>query len=458
MNTKTRGLIYAAVFAVATATLSAGSLDYLSNQSAGYFFSTAQTASTAGAGIVPYNPAGTALLDKGFYLDASNQTILKYYDESVDSTYLSDSYSQKDPTPFLPSLALVYNFGNVGPGKLALYGNGGITAGGGNLKWDDGTIGTNSYGLLVAQAANALSPTTPTVPNGSSTKLTASSIYYGLGTGVSYAFLDDKVSASAGVRYVNAQRSGSISGTMNLVTYTPAATPWSLSVDYDYTYSAQGLTPIFGLNVRPVSGLTLGARYEMETKLEFEYSDDTPTVTCAANPTVAALVKSKLNWAGKKVRQDLPQVLGFGAEYMFTPKFTLSAGTNLYFMNAATIEDVEGDDISDLFGIGYELNLAGQYQFTEKLLAGLTAMYSNQGAKDSYYEDDTNLLFASANPPLDSLTVGGGVKYNVIKTLDLLLTTSYVHYFPKSATTDAGLEIDYSKTVYNFGLGASYKF
>jgi long-subunit fatty acid transport protein len=173
---------------------------------------------------------------------------------------------------------------------------------------------------------------------------------------------------------------------------------------------------------------------------------------------VAALVKSKLNWAGKKVRQDLPQVLSFGAEYVFTPRFTLSAGTNLYFMNAATIEDVEGDDISDLFGVGYEINLAGQYKFTEKLLAGLTAMYSNQGAKDSYYEDDTNLLFASANPPLDSLTVGGGVKYNVIKTLDLLLTTSYVHYFPKSATTDAGLDVDYSKTVYNFGLGASYKF
>lgn len=458
MNTKTRGLIFAAAFTAAAATLSAGSLDYLSNQSAGYFFSTAQTASTAGAGIVPYNPAGTALLDKGFYLDASNQTILKYYDESVASKYLSDSYSQKDPTPFLPSLAFAYNLGNVGPGKLAFYGNGGIAAGGGNLKWDDGTIGTNSYVLGIAQAANALDSTHPTVPHGSTTELTASSIYYGLGTGVSYALLNDKVSASAGVRYVNAQRSGSISGTMNLLTYyTATPTAWNLGVDYDYSYSAQGITPIFGLNVRPVSGLTLGARYEMETKLDFEYSDDTPTVTCA-NPAVAALVKSKLNWAGKKVRQDLPQVLGLGAEYVFTPKFTLSAGTNLYFMNAATIEDVAGEDVSKYFGVGYELNLAGQYKFTEKLLAGLTAMYSNQGAKSSYYQDDTNLLFASANPPLDSITVGGGVKYNVIKTLDVLLTTSYVHYFPKSATTVAGLDIDYSKTVYNFGLGASYKF
>lgn len=452
MNTKTRGFIYAAVFAVATATLSAGSLDYLSNQSAGYFFSTAQTASTAGAGIVPYNPAGTALLDKGFYLDASNQTILKYYDESIDSKYLSDSYSQKDPTPFLPSLALVYNFGNVGPGKLALYGNGGITAGGGNLNWDDGTIGTNAFGLTIAKLAGST-----TAPNGGSTELTASSIYYGLGTGVSYAFLDDKLSASAGLRYVNAQRSGSISGKLNFLTSGFGA--WSANVDYDYTYSAQGVTPIFGLDIRPVSGLTLGVRYEMETKLEFEYSDDTPTVSnTMGSAAITNGIFSQLNWSGKKIRQDLPQILSVGAEYVFTPKFTLSAGTNLYFMNVATLENVKGEDVSEFFGVGYELNLAGQYRFTEKLLGGLSAMYSNQGAKASYYEDDNNLLVASANPALDSLTVGGGVKYNVIKTLDLLLTTSYVHYFPKSATTDAGLEIDYSKTVYNFGLGASYKF
>lgn len=456
MNTKKRGLVFAAVFTAAAATLSAGSLDYLSNQNASYFFSTAQTASTAGASSVPYNPAGTALLDKGFYLDVSNQTILKYYDESVNSTYLNGSYSQKDPTPFLPSLALAYNFGNVGPGKLALYGNGGITAGGGNLKWNDGTIGTNAFGLNIAKSV------TSTAPNGGSTELSASSIYYGLGTGVSYAFLDDKVSASAGLRYVNAQRSGSISGTLKFL--TSGAGAWNVNVDYDYTYSAQGITPIFGLNVRPVSGLTLGVRYEMETKLDFTYSNDTPTVSdtfpiAAYNAQIANNVASQLNWAGKKIRQDLPQVLSVGAEYVFTPKFTLSAGTNLYFMNAATLENMQGEDVSDFFGVGYELNLAGQYKFTDKLLAGLTAMYSNQGAKSSYYEDDANLLVASANPALDSVTIGGGVKYNVIKSLDLLFSTSYVKYFDKSATTDtAKLAIDYKKTVYNFCLGVAYKF
>lgn len=437
MNTKTRGLVFAAVFTAAAATLSAGSLDYLSNQNASYFFSTAQTASTAGASIVPYNPAGTALLDKGFYLDASNQTILKFYDESEDKL-LKSSYSQKDPTPFLPSLALAYNFGNVGPGKLSLYGNGGITAGGGTLNWKDGTIGTSAF--LVKSGITTYT-----------SSVEASSIYYGLGAGAGYSFLNDMVSVSAGARYVIANRTGKINGT---------ATISGAVIDFsdEYQYNATGVTPIFGIDIRPVSGLTVGVRYEMETNLKFKYKTDSlsasPEVSTAMTQYIAAGLKSKLpNYDGVEVNQNLPQVLSLGAEYVFTPKFTLSAGTNLYFLGNA---DMNGGE--DNFTTGYELNLAGQYQCTEKLLAGLTAMYSNQGTKNSFFESDSILLTSSANPPLDSVTLGGGVKYNAIKTLDLLLSTSYVYYFPKSATTASGLEVNYEKKVFNVCLGASYKF
>ena len=415
-------------FIATAATLSAGNLDTLSNQSASYFFSTAQTASTAGAGIIPYNPAGTALLEKGFYLDASSQTIFKFYSEKEDNL-LKSTYKQNEPTPSLPSINFVYNFGDVGPGRLAAYANGGICAGGGGLNWKDGTIGTNA--LKVQYAALGLK----------STSFEASSVYYSAGGGLGYAFLDNRVSVSAGARYVNGQRSGKLSGYSSTL---------ASNLVYDFDYTAQGVTPIFGVDVRPVDGLTLGLRYELETAMKFKYK---------TNEISAAL--AGFNKDGKKFTQDLPQVLSFAGEYKFTPEFTMSAGTNLYFLNLAKY-DVNSDgtnDAKDYFGLGYELNLAGQYQLTKKLLLGGTFMYSEQGTKSKFYEDSNAnvLLAASANPPLDSVTFGTGAKYNVWKSLDILLTGAYIHYLPVSADVSA-FNVTYNKDVVEVCLGAGYKF
>jgi hypothetical protein len=38
-------------------------------------------------------------------------------------------------------------------------------------------------------------------------------------------------------------------------------------------------------------------------------------------------------------------------------------------------------------------------------------MYTNTGAKDSYFDSSATLLNASANPPLDSITLGCGAQY-----------------------------------------------
>ena len=416
-------------FVATAATLSAGNLDTLSNQSASYFFSTAQTASTAGASIIPYNPAGTALLEKGFYLDASTQTIFKFYSEKEDNL-LKETYKQNEPTPSLPAINFVYNFGDVGPGRLAAYANGGICAGGGGLNWKDGTIGTNvlKYSFLKKGV------------NLKSTSFEASSVYYSAGGGLGYAFLDNLVSVSAGARYVNGQRSGKIAGSTDLLG----------DIVYDFDYTAQGVTPIFGVDVRPMDGLTLGLRYEMETAMKFKY---------ATNEISAALKASGYDQDGKKITQDLPQVISFAAEYKFTPEFTMSAGTNVYLLNLAKY-DVNGDgtnDAKDYFNTGYELNLAGQYQLTRQLLLGGTFMYSDQGVKKAYWEDVNLLTAASANPPLNSVTFGTGAKYNVWKSLDLLLTGAYIHYLPTSADVSA-FNVTYNKEVVEVCLGASYKF
>jgi hypothetical protein len=391
----------------------AGSLDTLSNQTARYFMNTAQAASTSGAGIIPYNPAGTALLGKGLYLDLTNQTIFKFYDETIKGGTLDESLSQNEPTPSLPSLNAAYNFGKIGVGNLAFYLNSGICAGGGSLNWKDGTNFTNSLGL-----------------SGFSFK--ASSVYYGVGGGVSYSFLNDMVSVSAGARYVIAKKSAEISG------YYTGLGDQSLELSYDAT----GVTPIFGFDVRPVENLTLGFRYEGETSLEFEYDVSKADYIFSAY---------KL-YDGKKTNQNLPQLISFGAEYIFTPKLTLNAGTTVYFLHNADLDGLE-----DYFNTGFEVSVAGKYAFTNKFTLGGTCMYAYQGTKDSYYETSANLMAASANPPLDSVTVGLGAIYSVLKNVDLNLDLGCSYYLPKDATVANTYDVSYKKTNITVGVGVSCK-
>ena len=70
-------LLMLTLIIAAGSTAFAGSLDYLSNQSAKYNMNAASTARTEGADIAAYNPAGTAFFAPGLYFDISNQTLFK---------------------------------------------------------------------------------------------------------------------------------------------------------------------------------------------------------------------------------------------------------------------------------------------------------------------------------------------------------------------------------------------
>ena len=453
-------LVFVSMLMVLAINAFAGSLDTLSNQSAAYLFDTAQNASTDGAGIVPYNPAGTALLDKGFYLDVSNQTLLKFYSQSED-VLLKDTYELNAPTPFLPNMFLAYNFGILGAGKLSVYGQAGVCAGGGSLPWEDGTVGTNGFAASGAgdTADQLTTGGIATSATGYSSTLEGSSIYYGLGAGVGYSLFDDKLSASAGVRYTMAERSAKISGTMNF--YTAAFGPnanWSVDIVDDYEYSAAGFTPIFGLDIRPVDKLTIGVRYEMETELEFDYKTNeigaTPsTVNPGTTPAATGIAAGLPNYDGTSANQNLPQVISVGAEYVFSPKFTASAGSTFYLMSNA---DLEGGE--DGYGLGFELSASAKYQATDKLMLGGTFMHTRQAVEDSLWEDDGDaLLTVSGNPPLDSMYFGLGCEYAVLKNVDLVLGGTYVYYLPEDITTDGGMEVSYEKTVINLGIGVKCK-
>ena len=130
-------LIFSLILIIPPSLIYAGSIDYNSNQSAKFFMNPAKTACTDGADIVAYNPAGTVFMKSGLYFDVSEQFIMRKYEQDVSRGTLSDdTYTQDKPAFIYPNLFIVYNFGRVGSGKLAIYGHAGIIGGGGSVDWD----------------------------------------------------------------------------------------------------------------------------------------------------------------------------------------------------------------------------------------------------------------------------------------------------------------------------------
>ena len=186
------------LFAVNTAF--ATSIETATDQSAKYWVNSARYASTDGsADIVYYNPAGTAFMPEGLYLNLSSQTLIMPYKQKVEmkAAGFSESYSQNNPVPSLPNFYLSDNIGKVGIGNLAFFCNAGIIAGGGNLEWD-GTAGTAANGFALADKLS-------TSLTEADIDFSASAAMYQLGGGVAYS-LNDVISLSTGARYVIARK------------------------------------------------------------------------------------------------------------------------------------------------------------------------------------------------------------------------------------------------------------
>jgi len=286
-------IILTLVLMMISSSLFAGSLDYLSNQSAKYIINTASTARTEGADIASYNPAGTALFAPGLYFDISNQTIFKFY-SAKETEVLDDEYKQSEPTLFLPNLYIV-----MSTERFAVYFQAGITGGGGTLKWDKGTVG---------------------VPGVS---FETSSMYYTLNQGIAYSMFDGNAAVSVGIKYVMARRTIEIEGV------------------YNDTYNANGFTPVIGFDVKPAQEFTFAIRYEMNTKLNFKYKSDgskarqdlpgvvsigidykiTPTTTIAASTNLYLMSAAKIE--GLTIGSDKNNVdAGYDAALSFKHRVT----------------------------------------------------------------------------------------------------------------------------------------
>jgi long-chain fatty acid transport protein len=456
-----------------SSSLFAGSVDYLSNQSAQYMMTYTRNASTdASADIVNFNPAGAAYLPQGLYFSLSNQTLMKPYSQDSTTDYdsavtplgmvdKSETLEQDLPTYYLPNFDMIYSFGDMGYGKLAGYFQAGIVGGGGKLEWENGSAATNYLLSAISGGTSTASGGAVNPLKVSSQSFIAHSVYYGVGAGVATSFLNDLFSVSLGARYVWAQRNFEVNAIF--------ASGMTLKGSYDY--EATGITPIAGLDIKPSSSLTIGIRYEYETKLEFEYNQDKLTSSNGTLLTVArnALAGSGIS-DGKKFNYNLPQILGLGVEYAVNPDFSVMTSANIYFLSLSDMgktynSGVVNGSVNDYFGTGYELSLGATYKIIKELKLGVGFLYTESGAKKSYFENQFTFLNASANPPLDSIGVTMGGTYSIESlNLDITLTGTWIHYIPLDYSfaisgTASGVVDNvsgtYEKDVYDIALGVA---
>lgn len=465
-------LCSAIIIYLAGSPLFAGSLDYLTNQSAKICMTFHRAASTdPSADIVNYNPAGTAFLDKGLYLDLSSQTLLKMYSESgMNSTGQPGELKQDEPTPVLPNFYAAYNFGSIGQMRHAIYLQAGIVAGGGTLDWKDGTVGTY---IKYADAFNKHGGVKDHA-------FSVSSVYYGIGTGVAYSFFKDMVAVSAGIRMVMPDRWVELSASS--VNIQNGLIPGqNINLKCKYTYEAKGYTPIIGVDVKPIKGLTIGARCEFETDLVFEYKEEllyvNPESVMLGIISVRDTVKEGLAgsglYDGNRFNMNLPTIISTGAEYDMSAilkSLTVMGSATFYLMQGTDLgpyynADARIGNVNEFYSLGWEAGFGASYLLLPNLKVGTGFMYTESGAKNSYFSSPHTVVNCSANPPLDTVTVGCGATYYFPNlALDLTMGVAWAHYIPvKTSIYFVGenmtstYSVKYSKDVYMLGLGVGYK-
>jgi len=408
--------------------LSAGSIDYLSNQSADYLRTFSRNASLDVDAAV-YNPAGTAFFAPGLTVGLSNQSIWKLYenDWTTPSAAIhpaSKTYESTVPTLFLPNLQVVY-----GAGAWAAYLTTGVTAGGGTADYSDGV----PYMMLAAVdqlghplvTGNAL--TTATGVTLASGNITSTSLYPQLTLGGAYAF-NETLSFSAGLRAVEGYKT--FSGKAVYDFSTAGAGTIRVTKEVDATQTAFGLGAVFGADWKPLTGLLVTTRIETATPLEFKTS-------------VADGKDFNLFVDGSKQRRDLPALVALGTSYNWNA-LTVTASGTAYFLGLSQ-SAIYSDDYADL---GWEAGASAEYALLPGFLKlSLGGLYTVVGGNDKTYND--------FDFSLDSKSIGGGLVVTPLKDLDVTLSASNTFY---TTAEGQGGTTEYKKNATTVGIACQYKF
>lgn len=413
----------------ATVILTGGSIDYLTQQSAGYVRILSRNAVVEEADAVNYNPAGTAMLPEGFYIQVNNHTVLKNYviEATPPGGQNPVEYKSTEPTYFLPSLFAVFKKQN-----FAVFGAFTVPAGGGMLNYDDGlyTMALLETGLQQSINPYYFARLTDGYLEGSSNYLAGT-------IGFSYQF-NRYFSAAVAGRYISAMNRYQGEGDFVVIDAQSQTEVGTTHRELDAEKRAAGLGGIIGVDVAVNEQLNIGLRYETVTPLEFE------TETAVNDWSLLPSMESFND--GYKQRKDLPALLGMGVSYQFIPQLKGTLGGNYYFINQA--DQGEDDYYDDDYDDGWEIQGGLEYRFTPQLLASMGYQYTKVGGNEDTYND--------FEYKLDAHVLGMGGRYSFPAGVDCTLGIVKVFYLEGegSGTYEGAV---YNKDIWMFALGLQYK-
>lgn len=427
------------LIAVGATSLFAGSVDYLSNQSAEYIRTFNRNAATDSADAVNYNPAGVVKMQDGLYVNAGNQFIFKTFSgEDKDATHIfnTEKYESTEPTLLVPNLYVLYRMQD-----WAAFCAFTVPGGGGKLIFDGGTpmLRTALYGVVALTTGDALQGVAA-VQN--IDKFEMSSMYLAGTLGGAYK-INDMFSISLGIRYISAEKTYTAKAQTPNILYTASASDADIA---DVELTADGFSGIIGVNVTPMEKLNIGIRYETNTKLEWDTD-----VTASA---VGTAVVTGLGYVdGETEKEDLPAIAALGVSYDVLPELKLSSDFTYYFIKQATWEHYDGTDTNDDYDNGWEAGISAEYLVMPQLLLSAGYVYTKIGSNDETWMD---LEIA-----LDGHAIGIGGRYEIMPGLDVNLAFGWAIYKDSSSkyllggTTEQ--DVDYKRDAKIVAIGVQYK-
>lgn len=460
----------------------AGGLQTNTNQNASFLRQMSQDGIIDITGLYA-NPAGTAFLMPGFHLSLNVQNTLQSRDITTDFPLFA--YNREIPqtphrfhgkavAPVIPSIQASYNWE-----RWSVNGAFALGGGGGKCEFDDG-LGTfealyagQIYQNVVSQLAGSIAPAL--MGQGMAQEqatamaqqmaqqsfggydlnayMKGRNYQFHLTLGTTYKVLDN-LSAFVGLRgiYATNNYNGWVSDVdayyTHPVSQQPVHQPLSQnSLDLNTDQVGFSITPVIGMDWQVDSHWNLAFKYEAPTRLKLKNSSRMNAYTAAVAQTNAVLGQFA---DGRKVREDIPAILGAGAKYSPVDKVRLMAGWHYYFDKQAKKEGNK----QDLIDKGtMEFSAGAEYDVCKWLTV------SGSWQKTSYRVSDAFMNDLSFNLSNNSMGLGVRVRLSEHCHADLGYMHSFYHRRDVVTATAAGAKQDhYFRKNRVFGLGVNIEF
>lgn len=405
----------------------AGGLFTNNNQSPIFFRQPAQNAVVGVQGAY-FDPAGVALLNKGWYFYVGNETAIQ--SRQITSTYApfalgaknggSDTkkYEGKTLAPFIPNIDAVYSHG-----RWAASFHFGIISGGGSCTFDNGLGSFEAPMSLLPSAINTIGKAkglSGDLLSGYDLDMNFDGKSIGMGgqLNFSYKVIDSgihKLSLAAGIRmnYITNEYTGGlfnyqlgmngqmlpasqvVTGVLTQLGISPdiaAGYGSALGADKEVKCSQSDIawTPILSAHYR-VSIVDIALKYEFNTKVRLQNSTEVNTANIGQFED------------GAEISADIPALLSGGVNVEILPVLRAGAGFAVYFDKNADYngkQELLGGNTKEYY-FGAEWDICKLFTFS----AGTQITRYDFGEGNSYLSD---MSFS-----LPSWCLGGGGRFNI---------------------------------------------